>query len=91
MLAYLLLFFNASLVVVNSAICSMAICIIAVIKLLLPSVQLKVKATDAANKVMWVWSTVNAGILALSNRVEWDVQGGEELKKDGWYLLPAHG
>jgi len=29
----------------------------------------------------------NAGILALSNRVEWDVQGIENLKKDGWYLL----
>lgn len=23
----------------------------------------------------------------LSNRVEWDVRGGDELKKDGWYLL----
>ncbi|GAJ73487.1 1-acyl-SN-glycerol-3-phosphate acyltransferase [Vibrio sp. JCM 18904] len=36
---------------------------------------------------MWLWATVNACILAVSNRVEWDVQGGEALKKDGWYLL----
>ncbi len=73
--------------IINSAICSAAICLIAVIKLLLPGESLQAKGTEAANKVMWIWSTVNAGILALFNRVEWDVQGDEELKKDGWYLL----
>ncbi len=87
MLAYLLLFLNASLVILNSAICSLAICIIAMIKLFLPGMLLKAKGTEAANRVMWVWATVNAGILALFNRVEWDVQGGEGLKKDSWYLL----
>lgn len=87
MLAYLLFFFNASFVILNSALCSLAICIIAVFKVLLPSVELKAKATACANKVMWLWATVNAGILAVSNRVDWDVQGGEALKKDGWYLL----
>ena len=87
MLAYLLLLLNASLVIINSAICSLVICLIAVIKLLLPGAKLKAKGTEAANKVMWAWATINAGILALSNRVEWDVQGGDELKKDGWYLL----
>ncbi len=87
MLAYLLLIFNASFVIINSAVCSIAICIIAIFKLLLPTAKLKAKGTEAANKMMWVWATVNAGILALSNRVEWDVQGGENLKKDGWYLL----
>jgi 1-acyl-sn-glycerol-3-phosphate acyltransferase len=87
MLAYLLLIFNASFVIINSAVCSIAICIIAIFKLLLPTAKLKAKGTEAANNMMWVWATVNAGILALSNRVEWDVQGGENLKKDGWYLL----
>lgn len=87
MLAYLLFFFNASFVILNSAVCSLAICVIAVFKILLPGVKLKAIATVCANKVMWLWATVNACILAVSNRVEWDVQGGEALKKDGWYLL----
>ncbi|WP_319553405.1 acyltransferase [uncultured Vibrio sp.] len=87
MLAYLLLLLNASLVIINSAICSLVICLIAVVKLSFPGAKLKAKGTEAANKVMWAWATINAGILALSNRVEWDVQGGDELKKDGWYLL----
>ncbi|MDW3642874.1 acyltransferase, partial [Vibrio sp. 1291-1] len=87
MLAYLLFFFNASFVILNSAICSLVICVIAIFKILLPTTQLKAKGTEAANKVMWIWATVNAGILALSNRVEWDVQGIDNLKKDGWYLL----
>ncbi len=87
MLAYLLFFFNASFVILNSAVCSLAICVIAVFKILLPGVKLKALATVCANKVMWLWATVNACILAVSNRVEWDVQGGEALKKDGWYLL----
>jgi len=87
MLAHLLLVLNASLVIVNSALCSMAICVVAIVKLILPSVVLKAHATKIANKIMWLWATINAAILNISNRVEWDVQGGEELKKDGWYLM----
>lgn len=78
---------NIVLVIFNSVLCSIAICLIALIKALLPTSQLKVKATSLANKVMWAWSTINAGILSATNRVEWEIEGGEELKKDGWYLL----
>lgn len=87
MLAYLILFINVFLVTLNSAICSMAICLIAVLKMLLPTQRLKAKATDAANRVMWLWATLNAAILALSNRVDWQIEGGEGLKQEGWYLM----
>ncbi|WP_045956148.1 acyltransferase [Vibrio galatheae] len=87
MLAYLLLVLNVSLVILNSAVCSIAICIVAVFKFVLPSAVLKSKGTQLANKIMWLWATVNAAILNISNPVEWDIQGGEELKKDGWYLM----
>ena len=87
MLTYLLLIFNATFVIINSAVCSTAICLIALFKLLLPTTKLKAKGTEAANKMMWVWATINGGILALFNSVEWDVQCSENLKKDGWYLL----
>ncbi|WP_070970251.1 acyltransferase [Vibrio sonorensis] len=87
MLSYSLLVLNVVLVMMNSAICSLLICIIAVFKLLLPTTSLKTFATHLANRVMWLWSTINAFILRASNRVEWDVQGVNGLKKDGWYLM----
>ncbi|UPQ88009.1 acyltransferase [Vibrio sinaloensis] len=87
MLAHLLLFLNVCLVIINSAVCSVAICLVAVIKLLLPGDRLKSAATQVANKVMWLWATINAVILNISNPVEWDVQGGEALNKNGWYLM----
>ncbi|EMQ2877176.1 acyltransferase [Vibrio navarrensis] len=87
MLAYLLLLINVFLVILNSAVCSIAICLIALIKMVLPTIRLKSHATAAANRTMWLWATVNTQLLSLSNRVEWDIQGGEGLKKDGWYLL----
>lgn len=87
MLAYLTLFLNIVLVALNSAFCSLVICIIALFKFLLPSTALKAKGTEMANKMMWLWATINALILALFNRIEWDIEGGEELKKNGWYLM----
>lgn len=77
MLAYLLLVLNVTVVVLNSAFHSLLICLIALIKLLLPSAAWKAQATQAANWVMWSWASVNAWVLQLSNRVEWDIQGGE--------------
>ncbi|CAH0541919.1 acyltransferase [Vibrio marisflavi] len=87
MLAYLLLVLNIFLVILNSAFCSTIICIIALFKLVLPTASLKALATRLANKAMWLWATINAWILSASNRVEWDIEGGEDLKKDGWYLM----
>lgn len=87
MLAHLIFVLNTTLVILNSALCSLAICLVAVLKVLLPSAALKAKGTQLANKIMWLWATINSLILNVSNRVEWDVEGGEELKQDGWYLM----
>lgn len=87
MLGYLLLVINVSLVILNTAVCSVLICLMALVKILLPFAAGKRAATAAANRFMWLWATVNAAILALSNQVEWDIEGGEQLKPHGWYLL----
>ncbi len=86
-MAYLLLIINVFLVLLNTAICSVAICVAALIKALIPLAVAKHQASRVANGMMWLWATVNAAILRLSNRVEWDIQGGEQLNKHGWYLL----
>ncbi len=36
---------------------------------------------------MWGWACINGGILFLITKIEWDVEGLEGLKRDGWYLL----
>ncbi|SJL84829.1 acyltransferase [Vibrio palustris] len=87
MLTYLLLFINIFLVTVNTAVNSLFMLLVAVVKLCLPTPKLKVLATRAADKSMWLWATINLGILSLSNRVTWDIEGLDELKKEGWYLL----
>ena len=87
MFAYLLLVLNTTLVILNSAFCSIAICVIALIKIILPTSRLKAKATAMANRVMWLWATINSGILTVSNCIEWDVEVDDGLRKDGWYLL----
>ncbi len=43
--------------------------------------------TRLMNRFMWAWASCNGGILHLIAKVEWDVQGLESLKPDGWYLL----
>lgn len=87
MFGYLLLILNVLLVALNSALCSLVIVCIALFKLLLPTAALKAVGTRAANRVMWVWATVNLAILKMSNRIEWDIQGLESLHKQGWYLM----
>lgn len=39
---------------------------------------------------MWAWATLNHKLLMLTSNVEWDVEGGENLDKNGWYLLIAN-
>ncbi len=90
MFVYSKLFITACLAIMNAAVCSIFICLIALVKMLLPSEVLKAKGTQVANQVMWLWATVNAGIMSLFNTIEWDIEGGEQLKQDGWYLLMSN-
>ncbi len=87
MLGYLIFVLTSSLVIVNTAVASIFICIVALFKVVMPTPKLKCYPTIVANKIMWLWATINMGILSIFNRVEWDIQGLDNLKKDGWYLM----
>ncbi|MCE0493665.1 acyltransferase [Vibrio salinus] len=87
MVGYFLLIINVLLVLLNTAVCSLFICLCALFKALIPIAFSQDYATRAANYFMWVWATVNLGILTLSNRVKWDIRGGETLQRQGWYLM----
>ncbi len=88
MFGYIFLIITASLVILNTAVASLAICILALVRMLVPIDAVRRLSSTLANKVMWIWATINALILALFNRdVEWQIEGGEGLKMDGWYLM----
>lgn len=86
MLGYLLFVINVLFVIVNTMVCSILICLLALIKIMLPRSS-RQTITPLANRVMWWWATLNHKTLNLFNKIEWDVQGGEGLSKQGWYLV----
>ncbi|WP_456297449.1 acyltransferase [Vibrio sp. AK197] len=87
MLPSLILIINVLLVVLNCALCSFAISLLAIIKALLPHDKISLWMTTLANYIMWLWMTINALILKFSNNVDWQVSGTEGLSKKSWYLL----
>ncbi|GLQ71925.1 acyltransferase [Vibrio penaeicida] len=87
MFGYFLLILNVTLVILTSALCSIPIVLLALVKFLVPGQKLKTHVTRGANFFMWLWATLNGLILIISNRIEWRIEGGEGLKKEGWYLM----
>lgn len=87
MLAYLLFFINVSLVIINSAVMSLIICLLAIFKLIVPIKTFRRWITYSANRVMWLWATINGVILRATNDVEWDIKGVKGLSQDAWYLM----
>lgn len=81
---------SSLLVIVNTAVISVGICLIAIIKWLIPIAGLQQRMTALANGLMWLWSTVNHGILNTINPVQWHIEGGEQLTKQGWYLVMSN-
>nr|PMH67031.1 acyltransferase [Enterovibrio norvegicus] len=86
----LILFFNVIFVCLNTAVASVLICCLALLKMLLPVPALQRAITRACNGIMWVWATLNHRLVNLTSNVEWDIQGGESLSKEQWYLLIAN-
>lgn len=82
-----LFFISTVLLIINTALWSTLVFLGGLVKLLLPFRRGRAAATRVMNGFMWGWATCNGGILRLIAKIEWDVQGIDSLKKDGWYLL----
>lgn len=78
---------SLTLLIINTAIWGSLLSIGGIIKLLLPIKAIRLGLSHIMNKFMWCWAVCNGGILALISKVEWDVEGLEQLDKNGWYLL----
>ncbi|MGV2987617.1 acyltransferase [Vibrio sp. E150_011] len=87
MFSNLRLFLNSFLVILNTAITAVVVSTLSIIKLILPLHLVQKTMTSLANKQMWVWATVNLWLLNLNNNIDWQIEGGEELSQEQWYML----
>ncbi|OBT13991.1 hypothetical protein A9264_02295 [Vibrio sp. UCD-FRSSP16_10] len=78
---------NVFLVMLNTALTSFVVSILAIIKFILPFSGVKVAMSKLANKQMWLWATFNLWLLNVNNNIDWQIEGGEGLSTQQWYLL----
>ncbi|PMG01634.1 hypothetical protein BCV02_13940 [Vibrio breoganii] len=87
MLKNLQMIMNVFLVMFNTAYTSFVVSILAIIKIVLPFAGVKVSMSKLANKQMWLWATINLWLLNVNNTIDWQIEGGENLSTEQWYLL----
>ncbi|WP_417884199.1 acyltransferase [Vibrio rumoiensis] len=75
------------IVIINTALASLGIFLMALVKWVIPISALQRAMTYGANRVMWLWASINNVTLNIINPVEWQIEGGEALTQQGWYLV----
>lgn len=75
------------LVILNTAIVSLLIGVLALIKLILPFAAIQHVMTRGCNFVMYGWLCGNALMLRLMNKLEWVIHDNTQLNKNGWHMV----
>ena len=78
---------SASLLVINTFVWGGLISVGGILKLFVPWQAGRLAMSALMNRFLWAWATGNGGILKLIAKIDWDVQGLEQLSKDSWYLV----
>ena len=91
MLAFLPPFLRGAIAVLLLAINTLFWCSLllacAVVKLVLPFPAVRVRIDPVLNAIATCWVACNSGWMALTQPTVWDVQGVEDLRYQGWYLV----
>lgn len=72
---------------VNTALFSVPIVVLALLKLICPVVSLQHVLTRGCNACMYGWLCGNALLLFLVNRIEWQVHDTTHLNRQNWYMV----
>ncbi|WKD50418.1 acyltransferase [Microbulbifer spongiae] len=80
----------SSLLAVVTIICFLPILFFVVLRLLLPFSGLRKFFSSIFMGIAGVWITLNKGWMKLTQKMHWDVQGAENLDKNGWYLVTSN-
>ena len=78
---------SISLLIINTSLWTSLIILGGFLKILIPIKAAQRSISRGMNKFMWAWACCNGGILYLLADFEWDIQGLDQLDKNGWYLL----
>lgn len=83
----ILYFISNSLLIINTLFCASMVSLGGIIKLILPFHFVHKNMTPIMDKFMWLWATGNGNILKLISKMQWEIQGLENLNKNSWYLV----
>ncbi|GAB2887471.1 acyltransferase [Microbulbifer echini] len=83
MLAWVLLF-------ISTILCFIPILFFVVLRVIFPFAVLRKIYTSIFMAIAEGWITLNKGWMKLTQKTQWDIQGGEDLEKQGWYLVTSN-
>jgi 1-acyl-sn-glycerol-3-phosphate acyltransferase len=63
---------------------------LSLVKLALPFDAVRRRIDPLLNGIATCWIACNSGWMALTQRTRWDVQGLDDLRYEGWYLVNAN-
>ncbi|MCO1333565.1 acyltransferase [Microbulbifer sp. OS29] len=87
---FLLLVMSSLLLILSTLVCAIPILLFAVVRLVLPFAALRKLFASFFIACAEMWITLNKGWMKLTQRTHWDVEGVDQLDKNGWYLITAN-
>lgn len=77
----------AGILVLNTVLMCLPLFFVALLKLLIPFDAWRHFCTRVLIRIAELWMDVNSSWMALTQKMHWDVQGIENLRRDQWYLV----
>lgn len=81
---------STTLIVSNTVMCCIPLFLFSFVKLIIPLRGWQTFWTKILIIIAETWITNNNLALALVHRIKWDIEGLENLNKDGWYLVSCN-
>ena len=78
------------LIAISTILLCTAVVLLAIIKLVVPNQIVRREMTELLIGIANTWIAVNNGLLNLMQRIEWDIQGAEQLRSRDWYFVTCN-
>lgn len=75
------------LIAINTAVCSLPLLVLALVKLVLPFKAVRATLDPLLNGIATGWISFNGALLEATQKTRWLVSGVDELALDQWYLV----
>ncbi|WP_299579703.1 acyltransferase [uncultured Microbulbifer sp.] len=85
-----LLMLASVLLFISTILCFIPILFFVVLRVIFPFAVLRKIYTSIFMAIAEGWITLNKGWMKLTQKTQWDIQGGDDLEKQGWYLVTSN-